>query len=161
MEVNKVVRDHLISLLKGGNAHVKFEDAVKNFPVDKINTKTENVPYSAWELLEHMRITQYDILDFIRNPKYKEMEWPKDYWPSKSKKANAGDWKKSIALFWKDRKELEKIVANPKSDLYGKIPHGEGQTILREILLVADHNAYHLGEFVMMRRVLGLWPVKK
>lgn len=158
MDSDKILRSHLISLLKGGNAHATFEDAVKNFPASKINDKLPNSPYSSWELLEHIRITQFDILDFIRNPKYKYMKWPKDYWPSKDRKATVKNWKNTIKLFNKDSKELQQIINNKNTDFYAKIPHGEGQTILREILVVADHNAYHIGELVIIRRALGIWP---
>jgi hypothetical protein len=157
MESEKLLREHLLALLGGGNAHIKFDGAVKNFPVGKINTVLPNLPYSPWQLLEHMKIAQYDILDFIRNPKYKHMNWPEDYWPSKGKKATKKDWTKTIADFNRDSKELQSIVRNQRTDFYSKIPHGTGQTILREILLVADHNAYHLGEFLVVRRALGLW----
>jgi uncharacterized damage-inducible protein DinB len=160
MDQNQIIRDHLLSLLQGGNAHAKFDDIVKDFPMSEINTRVTNVPYSSWQLLEHIRRTQHDILDFIINSNYKELEWPKDYWPSNDKKAIEKDWKQSIEMFNTDSKELEKIVKNPKTDLYAKIPHGDGQTILREILLVADHNAYHMGELVMLQRVMGIWDKK-
>lgn len=157
MENDKIIRAHLLSLLQGGNAHIKFDDVVKDFPTPYINSKKHNVPYSAWQLIEHMRITQWDILDFIRNPNYKSIEWPRDYWPEKGRKGTGSDWRRSIAMFNHDSKELERIVRNPKSSLYAKIPHGEGQTVLREMLLVADHNAYHLGELVVLKRSLGVW----
>jgi hypothetical protein len=157
METDKIVRSHILSLLQGGNAHVKFDKAVKYFPLGEINTVFPNLPYSPWQLLEHIRITEWDILDFIRNKNYKWIKWPEDYWPSKSKKATEKDWKNSIAMFNRDSKELERIVKNPKTDLYAKIPHGKGQTILREMLVVADHNAYHLGELVIMRRAMKIW----
>ena len=155
-----MLRLHLVSLLKGGNAHVRFEDVVKGFPVSKINADVPNLPYTPWQLLEHMRITQFDILDFARNPKYKYMKWPKDYWPNRNKNATGRDWKNSIKLFNKDCRDLQGI-ANNTVDLYAKIPWGTGQTILREILLVADHNAYHLGELLMMRRLLGAWQASR
>ena len=161
MDSDKTVRSHLSSLLEGGNAHIKFEDVVKDFPISEINSNFPNVPYSPWGLVEHMRIAQWDILDFIRNPNYKEMEWPKDYWPAKGKKATKKDWETSIAIFKKDSKELQDMVNNSKTDLYSKIPHGTGQTLFREVLLVADHNAYHLGEFVLLKRAMGLWTEKQ
>lgn len=157
MESEKILKEHLLSLLEGGNAHIKFNDAVKNFPATKINKIPTNLPYSAWQLLEHMRITQNDILDFIENPEYEYISWPDDYWPSKSKKATKSDWEKTVSGFNKDSDKLKSIVRGSKTDFYSKIPHGKGQTILREILLVADHNAYHLGEFLVVRRALGLW----
>lgn len=157
LDKDKELRSHVLSLLEGGNAHIKLQDAVKGFPIGKINAKAQNVPYSPWELIEHMRITQYDILDFIRNPKYRYMEWPKDYWPAKGKKADSAAWRKSISAFNRDAAELKKILKDPKTDLYAKIPHGTGQTVLREMLLVADHNAYHIGELLVVRRGIGAW----
>lgn len=157
MSNDKAVREQLLSLLKGGNAHIKFDDAVRGFPISLVNARVPNVPYTFWHLIEHMRISQHDILDFIENPDYEEMEWPKDYWPKKGKKATGKDWKKSISIFNSDSKRLQGIVRNPKTDLYARIPHGTGQNIAREIMLVADHNAYHLGEFVLMKRAMGRW----
>ncbi len=157
MDQDKVVREHLLSLLKGGNAHMDLAQAVKDFPESQINTIFPNGTYSAWGLLEHIRRTQWDILDFTRNPKYKEMQWPKDYWPVRGKKATKKEWQQTISKFNHDSKELEGIVKDKKIDLYAKIPQGTGQTILREILLVADHNAYHIGEFAIIRQVMGTW----
>jgi hypothetical protein len=153
----KAVRAQLVALLKGGNAHMALDEAVKDFPISELNTKFPNGTYTSWGLLEHIRRTQWDILDFIRNPNYKELDWPNDYWPEKNKKATEKDLKQTIALFNKDSKELERIVLDPKTDLYAKIPHGTGQNILREILLVGDHNAYHIGEFAIMRQVMDTW----
>jgi hypothetical protein len=157
MDQDKIVRQHLLDLLKGGNAHMSLAEAAKDFPESSINAKFPNGTYSSWGLLEHIRIAQGDILDFIKNPNYKEIQWPKDYWPSQNKKATMKDWKATIAQFNSDSKELEEIAKNPKTDLYSKIAHGTGQNILREILLVADHNAYHIGEFAIMRQVMGTW----
>jgi hypothetical protein len=157
MDKDKILRRHLLSLLKDGNAHMTFDEAVKNYPVSMINVKFPNGTYSSWYLLEHIRITQNDILEFIANSKYIYLDWPKDYWPPENKRATEKDWKKTIESFQKDIKALEKIISNPGTDLYAKIPWGEGQTILREILLVADHNAYEVGEFAIMRQVMGTW----
>jgi hypothetical protein len=143
-------------LLKG-NAHMSFEEAVADFPKKKINTKFINNDYTFWHLIEHIRRTQYDILDFITNPDYKELTWPNDYWPEKNQNASLKDWEITIASFLHDRKKLEMITKDSKTDLYQKIPHGTGQTIFREILVVADHNAYHIGELAIMRQVLGAW----
>jgi hypothetical protein len=154
---DKVLREHLKNLLKGGNAHMTLEEAVKNYPVSKINDIFPNGEYSSWHLLEHIRRTQNDILNFIINPNYKELAWPKDYWPARNEKAAQKDWEKTIVSFQKDAKALGKIVSDPKIDLYVKIAWGDGQTILREILLVADHNAYHIGEFAIMRQVMNTW----
>jgi len=154
---DKALRDHLLNLLRGGNAHMTLEEAIKNYPAAKINDIFPNGEYSSWHLLEHIRRTQNDILEFIINSKYVYLEWPKDYWPARNKKATQKEWDKTIASFRKDTKALEKIVANPKTDLYAKIPWGEEHTILREILLVADHNVYHIGEFAIMRQVMSTW----
>ncbi|MDE1871106.1 MAG: DinB family protein [Candidatus Micrarchaeota archaeon] len=160
MDGDKIVREQLLSLLKGGNAHIRFNDAVRGFPAKHINSTLPNVPYSFWHLLEHMRITQNDILDFIENPRYRYLGWPKDYWPRKGSMATKRDWGDSIASFNSDSERLQGIVRNPKIDLYAKIPHGTGQSIAREIMLVADHTAYHLGEFVVMKRAIGEWKGK-
>jgi len=157
MDQDKIVRDHLLSLLKGGNAHMPFADAVADFPEDHMNTIFPNGTYTPWHLLEHIRRTQWDILDFIVNSNYQELSWPDDYWPQKNENATQKTWDKTVAQFESDLKELQKIVKNPKTDLYVKIPHGDGQTILREILLVADHTSYHIGEFAIMRQVMGTW----
>jgi len=158
MSSDESVRNHLVWLLQGGDAHMPFQEAVSNFPLDRINERFPNGTYSAWALLEHLRLTQWDILDFIRNSNYQEIEWPREYWPPEGTKAGEQDWRQTIAQFEIDLKELVKITEDPKTDLYAKIPHGTGQTILREMLLVADHNAYHIGEFAIMRQVMGTWP---
>lgn len=134
-----------------------FDEAVSDFPEDKINTIFTNGDYSFWHLLEHIRRTQNDILEFIQNPKYEEKEWPKDYWPEKSRKATKKDWEKTIEFFHRDREELAKIINDKKTDLFKKIPWGDGQNIVREIQTVSDHNSYHIGEFAIMRQVLKTW----
>ena len=155
--MNDPVREQVISLLRGGNAHVTFEDAIKNLPPKLRGVKPESAEHTAWELLEHMRIAQWDILEFSRDAKHKSPEWPEGYWPKTSKPASDAAWKKSIAAIKKDRDAMIKLVSNPKTDLHARIPHGTGQTILREALLVADHNAYHLGQLVLLERLLGAW----
>ncbi len=157
MDKDKMLRLNLLALLGGGNAHMSFDDAVKDFPVSKINTRFPNGTYTFWHLIEHLRIAQWDILDFIRNPDYREMEWPKDYWPPRSRKATGREWKATIAMFKRDSRELQRIVSGNKPDLYSRIPHGTGQTVLREILTVSDHNAYHIGELAIMRQVADAW----
>lgn len=154
---DKVLRQHLLNLLKGGNAHMTFEDAVKNYPPSRINDIFPNGEYSSWHLLEHIRRTQSDILEFITNSNYQDKDWPKDYWSPRNKKATKKDWDKTINSFNKEIKALQKVVASPKTDFYAKIKCGEEQTILREILLVSDHNAYHIGEFAIMRQVMDTW----
>lgn len=152
-----VIRDHLSKLLDWEDAHVGFDTAVAGVPVKHRGTKPEGAPYSAWQLLEHLRITQHDILEFCRNPHYEELTWPKDYWPSSESPPSAAAWDKSIQQFRKDRKALQQLAMDANVDLTSRIPHGNGQTYLRELVLVADHNAYHIGELVVVRRLLGIW----
>jgi hypothetical protein len=151
------VRQHLLDLLKGGNAHLKFEEVVKDFPERLRGKKPEGQPHTAWRLLEHMRIAQWDILEFSRNPKHDSPEFPEGYWPQSDAPPGAAAWEKSVKQFRADLKAMQDLVAAPKTDLYARISWGDGQTILREALLVADHNAYHLGELLMVRRLLGAW----
>jgi DinB superfamily len=153
----KALREHLVSLLDGGSAHATFDQAVKNLPETLRGAKPKGFPHSPWMLLEHLRLAQRDILDFCRNAKYKAPEWPKDYWPKTEAPANAAAWNKSVQQFRKDLKTMQALVANAKTDLYARIPWGEEQTILREALLVADHNAYHVAQLIDVRRLLGGW----
>jgi len=155
---DKALREHLLELLKGGGAHAKFEDAIADLPDDLRGKKVQGLPYTFWMVLEHMRIAQWDILDFSINQKYKAMKWPDGYWPKTEAPTTDAAWNDSIKKFKKDLKAVQDLVANPKTDLYAKILWGEGQTVLREALLVADHNAYHLGQLVDLRRALGEWP---
>jgi len=152
------VREQVLAALRGGNAHTTFDDAIKSFPAALRGVTRKGLPHTAWELLEHMRLAQSDILEFSRNPQHQSPAWPEGYWPATRKPPNDAAWKKSIAAFRKDLKAMQDLVQNPKTDLYAKIPHGTGQNILREALLVADHNAYHLGQFVLLRKILGAWP---
>lgn len=154
------IREHLLSLLRGGNAHTTFDDAVAGLPANVRGKKVRGLPYTAWMLLEHLRIAQWDILEFSRNPKHESPEWPKGYWPKESALPSDAVWNKSIKSFRADAKAMEQLVSDPKTDLYSQIPWGQGQTILREALLVADHNAYHIGELVLLRRLLGAWREK-
>ena len=156
MASDAALRLQLTKLLKSGEAHATFEDAVKELPAALRGLVPEGAEHSAWQVLEHLRLAQEDILDFSINPKYKAKEWPKDYWPE-AVPPNAKAWGASVKGYLKDREAVCALVADPKTDLYAKIPHGDGQTILREALLVADHNAYHLGELVLLRRLLGAW----
>jgi len=152
------LRQHLKYLLSDGGAHAKFSDVVSSFPANLRGQKPAGFPHSAWMLLEHMRIAQWDILEFSRNPKYASLEWPDGYWPRTETPPSTAAWSASIKAFSKDLKKMEALVANPRTDLFARIPWGDGQTILREALLVADHNAYHLGQLVDVRRLLGAWP---
>jgi uncharacterized damage-inducible protein DinB len=154
---DQVLRQHLLYLLKDGGAHVKFDEVVSDFPAGLRGQKVPNFPHTAWRLLEHMRIAQWDILEFSRNPKHVSPQWPDDYWPKTDAPPSAAAWTKSIANFREDLKAMEALISNPKTDLYTPLPWGEGQTVLREALLVADHNAYHLGQLVTLSRLLGAW----
>jgi hypothetical protein len=151
------VREQMLALLKGGNAHVTLDKVVKDFPAKLRGVKPEGAPHTAWQLLEHMRIAQWDILEFSRSSKHVSPEWPSGYWPKSGKPPDADGWKKSVASFEKDLKAMQNLIEDPKTDLHARIPHGTGQTIFREALLVADHNAYHLGQLVLLRRLLGAW----
>lgn len=153
----QALRQHLLDLLKGGNAHVKFEEVVKNFPERLRGKKPEGQPHTAWRLLEHMRIAQWDIVEFSRNSRHVSPEWPEGYWPEGDAPPSAAAWDKSVKQFRADLKAMQELVQDAQTDLYARIPWGDGQTILREALLVADHNAYHLGELLMVRRLLGAW----
>jgi DinB family protein len=151
------LREHLVNLLKGGSAHVDFERAIKGLPAAMRGKRPKGAEHSAWEILEHMRIAQGDILEFSRDPKHVSPEWPGGYWPRTKAPASAQAWTKSVRAFQAGLKEMSKLVASESTDLFARIPHGDGQTILREALLVADHNAYHIGELVLVRRMLGAW----
>lgn len=157
MNPDTVLREQLQTLLLGGNAHMTFDEAVANFPREHMNTKPPHIIYTPWHLLEHLRITQWDILEFIRNSKYVSLPWPEGYWPAQNAQADEAAWVKTIASFRADRHALSEIVADPSMNLSTPIPHGDGQTILREILVIADHNAYHIGEFAILRQVMQTW----
>lgn len=150
------VREHIRKLLDWGEAHAGFEQAVKDLPKALRGTRPAGLPHSPWELVEHLRITQHDILDFCRNPKYQAIDWPSGYWPASPQPAD-GAWEKSIAQFVADRRALQELAADTSLDLAARIPHGDGQTYLRELLLVADHTSYHVGQLILVRRLLGAW----
>lgn len=156
------LRKELIFQLKGGNAHAKFDDVLKNLPEMLRGTAPEGMPYSAWQLLEHIRIAQDDILRFCKNSdgSYKEMKWPDDYWPKGPAPTSASAWTESIKSYHGDLDEFIKLISNPKADLFEPFPWGDGQTLLREAILLVDHAAYHLGEIVAVRRILKNWPPK-
>ena len=151
------IREHVLYLLAGGGAHATFDQAIAGLPPKLRSRKPSGFPHTPWMLLEHMRIAQRDILEFSRNKKYKSPAWPEGYWPKVDAPSSAATWKKSIQSFLKDLKAMQQLVKNPKTDLFARIPWGDGQTILREALLVADHNAYHVAQFVDVRRLLGAW----
>ncbi len=152
------LRKHLVDLLQGGAAHVNFDAAVARFPSALRGAKPAGVQHSAWQLVEHMRIAQWDILEFSRNPAHVSPDFPAGYWPQAETPPTARAWNQTLRAFQTDLQAMIALVTKPKTDLFARIPHGSGQTILREALLVADHNAYHLGQLVLLRRLLGAWP---
>lgn len=155
-EINGIIKE-LISLLKKGNAHASFNDAIKNIPFDDLSKKPNNLPYSIWQLTEHIRITQKDILDFSTNDNYKELNWPEDYWPKETAPENEAVWQKSIDEIQKDLKAFIELLKDEDADLLMPFAHGNGQNLLREALLIADHTSYHTGEIIVLRRLLGNW----
>lgn len=157
MPDDKVIRDHVLKLLKGRQGHVDFDNVLSNLPRESQGKKPEGAPHTPWQLLEHMRIAQGDILEFSRDPKHVSPKFPEGYWPNSEAPPDEGAWQKSVTSFAADLQAIADLVADPSTDLYARIPHGSGQTILRNALLVADHNAYHLGQLVLLRRLLGVW----
>ena len=161
MNKDQTLRNELVMVLKGGNAHMNFEEALDNFPMAEINKKLPQASYTPWHLLEHMRIAQWDILQFVINPDHQSPTFPDGYWPGVHQKATPAQWKKTVKGFLDDRKALEALVRNAKTEFFEPIPHARDYTIFREVLLAADHNAFHVGELVGMRRFLGMNPVKE
>jgi DinB superfamily len=155
---NRSLRQHLLYLLQGGGAHAKFDEVITGIPLKLRGRKPAGLPHTLWMLLEHMRIAQWDILEFSRNPKHVSPQWPEGYWPRTEAPPSPAAWNASIKKFRHDLKAMQDLVKDPKTDLFARIPWGDGQTILREALLVADHNAYHLGQMLDARRLLGAWP---
>ena len=151
---DQALRDHLLYVLRGEGAHITFEDFVKDFPAALCGERVEGLPYTAWQVLEHIRIAQWDILEFSRDAKHVSPKWPEGYWPPQDQIGTPELWQQTIDKFRSDAKQMEELAANPSTDLLAKISHGTGQTILREALLVADHNSYHLGALVVMSRIL-------
>ena len=152
------IREQVARLLSWEDAHTSFESAVADLPARLRGIQPAGLPYSPWQLVEHLRITQQDILDFCRNPDYVELSWPDDYWPASVSPPDPDAWDHSIREFQRDRAALQQLSNDPKTDLGSRIPHGSGQTYLRELLLAADHAAYHIGELVVVRRLLRVWP---
>jgi hypothetical protein len=153
----KALREHLLYLLNGGGAHAGFDAAVAGLPFALRGKKPKGAEHSPWEILEHMRLAQSDILEFSRDPQHTSPPWPSGYWPKTQAPPNSSAWNKSVKAFHTDLKAMGDLVESPSTKLYARIPHGDGQTILREALLIADHNAYHLGELVLIRRLLDAW----
>lgn len=153
----RILREHLRKALNWSEGHVDWKTALEGLPAKARGEKPAGAPHSAWELLEHVRIAQWDILEFSRDPKHVSPDFPSGYWPETPAPPSNAAWEKSVKSFQSDLEAMGKLVADPKVDLVAPIPHGSGQTILREALLAADHNAYHLGQFVLLRRLLGTW----
>jgi hypothetical protein len=152
------LREHLVALLKGGQAHATFSDAVAHFPPNHIQERPVNTPYSAWQLVEHIRIALHDILEFATNAEYVELEWPDGYWPKNPGPGKDESWNATVKAIHADLKSFEALVRSPDSNLYATIPWGKnGETLLRQVLLAADHTSYHVGELILLRRVLGIW----
>jgi hypothetical protein len=151
------LRDHLVYLLNGGGAHVHFDEATRGIPVALRGKAPRGLPYSPWQLLEHLRLAQWDIVEFSRDAAHVSPDWPDGYWPESAAPPTEVAWRKTVGAFRRDLQTMVDIVRNPATDLYARIPWGDGQTVLREALLVADHNAYHLGELMVVRRLLGAW----
>ena len=153
----KLLRQQLVKLLKESEAHADFDAAVKDMPSALRGKRPKGAAHSPWEFLEHLRIAQWDILEFARNPKHKSPDFPNGYWPASPEPPNEKAWDKSAAKFRADRQELCDLVADESTDLFAKIRHADGQTVLRQALLAADHNSYHVGELILLRRILGAW----
>jgi uncharacterized damage-inducible protein DinB len=154
---DQALRDHLLELLKAGSAHLGFDEAIDGLPPELRGKKVPSLAHTVWQLVEHLRFTQEDILEFSRNPDYKQPDWPDDYWPDTEAPPSDEAWEQSVEAFDRDLQAMKDLVADPSTDLFVKIPWGDGQTILREAMLVADHNAYHVGQIVTVRQGLGAW----
>ena len=157
MDRDSLFREQLVALLRGGNAHMPFAEAVAEFPVAHINTKPAHVDYTFWHLIEHLRLTQADVLDYLTNAAYHEPAWPRDYWPAADALASEEDWEVSVAAFQRDLDAIVAIVADEKTDLHRTVPSNDEHTVLREALIVADHNAYHIGELGILRQIERAW----
>lgn len=157
-EQDDSIRKHVLYLLRGGGAHQSFDDFVASFPADLCNRRIEGLPYTPWQVLEHMRRAQWDILEFSRDPDHVSPEFPKGYWPKPDELGTPALWRETIDRFRQDLREMEALVEDSSTDLHAKIPHGDGQTILREALLIVDHNAYHLGALTVMGRIVKTVP---
>jgi uncharacterized damage-inducible protein DinB len=158
MDREGILRDQLIYLMDGRGAHASFSQSVPDFPSELQGVRPEGWPYTAWQLLNHLYIATWDILEFSRDASHVSPEWPEGYWTEEDAPADEAAWRDKVAEFERVMEEMNELVRDPETDLHAPIPHGSGQTILREAMLVADHNAYHLGQMVILRRMLGAWP---
>jgi hypothetical protein len=157
MDRDRRLRDQLVGLLRGGHAHMPFAEAVADFPEALINSRPPNVEYTFWHLIEHLRLTQADILEYLTSVDYEERAWPREYWPAQDARATKQDWDASVAAFRRDLAAIVALVADDGTDLLGPVPSNAEHTVLREALIVADHNAYHLGELGVLRQVADAW----
>lgn len=157
MSHERELREHLINLLRGRGAHADFDAAIEGLPAAMRGTVPKGLPWSPWQILEHLRIAQWDILEFSRDAKHVSPDWPSGYWPKDPAPPKADAWDQTVKAFHRDLKAMQELVKDPASDLYARIPHGDGQTLLREALVLADHNSYHVGQMVAVRRLLGAW----
>jgi hypothetical protein len=153
----QILRDHLLELLRGGHGHATFDKAIEGLPANLRGARAPGLPHTVWQLVEHLRLAQWDILEFSRDKSHVSPDWPAGYWPETAAPPDDEAWEKSVDSFHKDLQATQDLVADPKTDLYAKLPWGDGQTVLREAMLLADHNAYHLGQIVMVRHALGAW----
>jgi hypothetical protein len=160
MDRDRQLRDHLVGVLRGGNAHMPFAEAVAQFPEAQINTQPPRVDYTFWHLLEHLRLTQADILAYLTQADYQAPAWPRDYWPARDTRATKHEWDESVAVFQSDLEAITGIVADDGTDLFRTVPSNDEHTVLREVLIVADHNAYHIGELGILRQVTGAWSLR-
>ena len=158
MPSDAALRQHVLNQLDARQAHATFDTIIADLPPDRRGQRPAGLPYSPWELLEHLRLAQHDILDFCQNPEYEQDDWPEDYWPDTAAPPDEDAWTASVDAFRRDLDAMKALVRDPATDLFAEIPHGDGQTVHREALLVADHNAYHLGQLVTARRLLDCWP---
>lgn len=157
---SRALREHVVDLLRVGHAHIGFKDAVADWPPELRGAKPAGQPFTPWRLLEHIRISQWDIVEFTKSARHVSPEWPAGYWPEVDAPPTEAAWDASVAQVERDRRAMERIVADPQTDLFARIPHGTGQTVLREALVLADHNAYHVGQLLLLRRLLGAYREK-
>lgn len=157
MENRKIVVKELLSLIRKGNAHAAFEEAVKEIAFESLNAKPAGLPYTIWQLVEHIRITQWDILEFCKQPGHTSPDWPDGYWPAAEEKADLAAWEKTLESIRKDRASFIQLLEDEHRDLHAPFPYGDGQSLFREALVLADHTSYHLGQIIVLRRLLGDW----
>jgi len=157
IDKEEVIINELIKLLNGGNAHASFEEAIKSLPFSILGTKVDQLPYTIWQLIEHIRITQWDILEFSKSPSHESPEWPDEYWPEHLKPIDETEWKGSLQQIQNDKQEFIELLKNRSNNIYESFPYGSGQNLIREGMLIADHTSYHIGQIILIRKLLGDW----